>query len=373
MGGIESKFNALLAQGNEMEAVDMWDSNVQLLHQYNPNVAIRWNNQGDTPLHLAARLEMQSIMVRLIEKGGDPFLKNANDQTPLHLVCRSARNSSRTSKWRGTLLEILLSKVSPGGAAVVSGPAERSTSDEEEGTYLDVKDKSKNTPLHLAAVSGLLDCVEILLAHGAPLFVRNIAGQTPCDAAGSAKQLIVAKLLESRMVLTKTDNAIRSTRSMSFYTPEALQALKKEVVERLATLLHISLSPAEVLLQAFGWSEELVAEAWDNNVVETCNRAGLDVDQVFPGAGSEMSLTGSKATSSCCEVCLEDIPSDQQVSIPCRHLICKTCWPRFFEVQVQEAGGREIRCPAYGCFRVVPNVRVCMCGWMHEVWVCRCG
>lgn len=47
-----------------------------------------------------------------------------------------------------------------------------------------------------------------------------------------------------------------------------------------------------------GWSEELVAEAWDNNVVETCNRAGLDVDQVFPGAGSEMSLTGSKATSS---------------------------------------------------------------------------
>lgn len=43
---------------------------------------------------------------------------------------------------------------------------------------------------------------QILLAHGAPLFVRNIAGQTPCDAAGSAKQLIVAKLLESRMVLT---------------------------------------------------------------------------------------------------------------------------------------------------------------------------
>ena len=43
---------------------------------------------------------------------------------------------------------------------------------------------------------------------------------------------------------------------------------------------------------------ELVAEAWDNDIFETCNRAGLDVDQVIPGAGSEMSLTGSKATSS---------------------------------------------------------------------------
>lgn len=144
----------------------MWDSNVQLLHQYNPNVAIRWNNQGDTPLHLAARLEMQSIMVRLIEKGGDPFLKNANDQTPLHLVCRSARNSSRTSKWRGTLLEILLSKVSPGGAAVVSGPAERSTSDEEEGTYLDVKDKVR-VYTFLSAYSDcayLMACVYVVLS-----------------------------------------------------------------------------------------------------------------------------------------------------------------------------------------------------------------
>ena len=43
--------------------------------------------------------------------------------------------------------------------------------------------------------------LQVLLAHGAPLFVRNIAGQTPCEAAWSAKQLIVAKLLESRMVL----------------------------------------------------------------------------------------------------------------------------------------------------------------------------
>jgi len=40
-----------------------------------------------------------------------------------------------------------------------------------------------------------------LLAHGAPLFVQNVAGQTPCDVAWEAKQLIIAKLLESKMVL----------------------------------------------------------------------------------------------------------------------------------------------------------------------------
>ena len=40
---------------------------------------------------------------------------------------------------------------------------------------------------------------------------------------------------------------------------------------------------------------------------------------------------------------------------------------RFLEVQTQEAGGKEVRCPAFGCFKVVPNVSiqvgVCCRGW----------
>lgn len=83
---------------------------------------------------------------------------------------------------------------------------------------------SHNTPLHLAAASGLLECIEVssksspskiltftaifscphcklLVAHDAPLFVKNIAGQMPCDVAWNAKEIIIAKQLESKMVL----------------------------------------------------------------------------------------------------------------------------------------------------------------------------
>ena len=81
---------------------------------------------------------------------------------------------------------------------------------------------SQNTPLHLAAASGLLECIEVsnttksfiqnfdclccrhhqlLVAHDAPLFVKNIAGQMPCDVAWKAKEIIIAKQLESKMVL----------------------------------------------------------------------------------------------------------------------------------------------------------------------------
>ena len=44
--------------------------------------------------------------------------------------------------------------------------------------------------------------LQLLVARGAPLFVRNVAGQTPCDVAWESKQLIIAKLLESKMVFT---------------------------------------------------------------------------------------------------------------------------------------------------------------------------
>ena len=42
---------------------------------------------------------------------------------------------------------------------------------------------------------------QVLLAHGAPLFAHNIAGQTPCEAAAQAKHEDIAKLLECKMVL----------------------------------------------------------------------------------------------------------------------------------------------------------------------------
>ena len=51
----------------------------------------------------------------------------------------------------------------------------------------------------------LLYHLQLLLARGAPLFVCNVAGQTPCDVAWESKQLIIAKLLESKMVFTVSE------------------------------------------------------------------------------------------------------------------------------------------------------------------------
>ena len=38
------------------------------------------------------------------------------------------------------------------------------------------------------------------MANDAPLFITNIDGQTPCDVAARAKHVVIAQLLESKMV-----------------------------------------------------------------------------------------------------------------------------------------------------------------------------
>ncbi|KAL6424444.1 hypothetical protein ACFW04_009896 [Cataglyphis niger] len=45
------------------------------------------------------------------------------------------------------------------------------------------KDKQGNTPLHLAVMLGRKECVQLLLAHGAPVKVKNLAGWSPLAEA----------------------------------------------------------------------------------------------------------------------------------------------------------------------------------------------
>ena len=42
---------------------------------------------------------------------------------------------------------------------------------------------------------------QLLVAHDAPLFIHNVADLTPCDVAWKAKEIVIAKQLESIMVL----------------------------------------------------------------------------------------------------------------------------------------------------------------------------
>ena len=107
---MESKLISLLQEKKLNEALELWVDNPELQNRINPNARIRALN-GDTPLHCAARYGSKPILWLLLSKGGDPFVRNAKGETPMHIVCTSAKHDSITNDIQGDLLEVLLTKI----------------------------------------------------------------------------------------------------------------------------------------------------------------------------------------------------------------------------------------------------------------------
>ena len=111
MGGIESKFNALLVEGRSDEAKTMWSENTDLQERFQPNQQIKASPKRDTPLHCAVHWEMRELVEEFLKRGGDPFSRNGSGETPIHVVCRTAKFSSRRSKRKLGLLQLMLDKI----------------------------------------------------------------------------------------------------------------------------------------------------------------------------------------------------------------------------------------------------------------------
>lgn len=113
MGGVESRFNALLVEGKADEAMEIWTANFELQTGLQPNAQIKSSPNRDTPLHCSVRWEMKELMLEFLTRGGDPFTTNGIGETPLHIVCRAgdSKISSRRSRKRAEYLRLMLEKI----------------------------------------------------------------------------------------------------------------------------------------------------------------------------------------------------------------------------------------------------------------------
>ncbi len=111
MGGMESRFNALLVEGKAEEALRLWHENADLQSSYRLNVPVKSTSDRDTPLNLATRAEMTAVVKELLARGANPLCPNAKGMTALHTACVSARCGSRTGQRRADILQLLLDKV----------------------------------------------------------------------------------------------------------------------------------------------------------------------------------------------------------------------------------------------------------------------
>ena len=117
MGTVEGKFYQLLSQNDLSEALKLWESTPELPNKIDINLGFKWARNKDPPLHCLLRHgnyrseEMRTLLQIFLDKGADPSIRNALDETALHIVCCSQRQGVRENKVRCEVLELLLQKL----------------------------------------------------------------------------------------------------------------------------------------------------------------------------------------------------------------------------------------------------------------------
>ncbi|CAB0041394.1 unnamed protein product [Trichogramma brassicae] len=117
------------------------------------NVNCVWRETGDTPLHVALDNYNHRTAELLLKNGANPNLANKNGLTALHVICKATREDMNV------LFDLCDDKYKP--------------------VQVDARDKSGNTPLHLALGRNNQKVVELLLRRGADLCAANAEGFTP--------------------------------------------------------------------------------------------------------------------------------------------------------------------------------------------------
>ncbi|CAB0038598.1 unnamed protein product [Trichogramma brassicae] len=111
------------------------------------------DNEGSTPLHLATSCGNEELVERLLRRGADPTLANAEGRTPLHYVAERSRGVERFF---------------------------RAIEDTWHTVQIDARDSEGDTPLLLALKGGHdVQNVRGLLRRGADPSLANKDGKTP--------------------------------------------------------------------------------------------------------------------------------------------------------------------------------------------------
>lgn len=151
---------------------------VALLLAKNADAKVK-NHRGFTPLHLAARTSnIECVELLLRDGNADPNAEDFDHRTPLHAAVGKADSAF-------DIIELLISW----------------------GANVNSKDVYGFTPLHLAALDGLAQCVELLLYHGADVSTKSKKGTTALNVINRKTPGSLA------MINQKFDEAITLTQS----------------------------------------------------------------------------------------------------------------------------------------------------------------
>ncbi|VEN57461.1 unnamed protein product [Callosobruchus maculatus] len=196
-------------------------------HGANVNANDLW---AFTPLHEAASKSRQEVCSLLLSEGADPYQLNCHSKSAIDVAPTRELQERLAYEYKGHLLldaarqadVAKLKKYLSGDIvdfkhpytgdtalhAVASSPHPKRRQAAEalarKGAHLDDKNKDFLTPLHVAADTGALDVVEVLLRHGAKVNALDGLGQTALHRCAREDNVQACRILLSYNIDTTT-------------------------------------------------------------------------------------------------------------------------------------------------------------------------
>ncbi|KAL9541663.1 hypothetical protein MBANPS3_008996 [Mucor bainieri] len=130
---------------------------------------------------------------------------------------------------------------------------------------------------------------------------------------------------------------------------EKLRVMQKETVNQVASLLAIRPQVSAILLYHFCWNKEKLIEKYIEDPDKVLVDAGV---QVVSASSSNKRDRGATFE---CEICCNDEPGLETVSLACGHLFCVDCYSYYLSDKVKQGDATTIQCPQEGCKAAVDD------------------
>jgi hypothetical protein len=277
---IHKQLKTAIQECNEDKAIALCMSKEGAkVHPSKPFPTKKTGGPMDTPMHSTARFALSKLFKMFLEYGGNPSVVNARHENCAHAVCSVASFPGK----RVEIMDLILGWKGTGtGADIV------------DCVSLSALDIDGNTALHLAALHGLLGCVERLVERAAPLQLFNIQDFSVCDLADRGNFQTIATMLELAWLFQPIDERLAMTQNFHKLTfANRLQSTTRllidghsltlpqlgvfidNVVRMIAEQLDETAARAEILLQLFGWDGPSLKREYLSGTSKVLQRAKL--------------------------------------------------------------------------------------------------
>ena len=163
------------------------------------------DKDGLTPLHLAVRSKDSEIVQKVLDCGGDHNARDRGGKLPIH-------HAAATIWWSNLKVITTLLR------SLVDDPAQEQSHtsldaedafDRRAANALQQRDKTGQTPLHIAAAKGTSHTVSLFLEYGMDVTIRDQENRTALDLAVRAQTRHKTEILSQRYVATQLHEAAR--------------------------------------------------------------------------------------------------------------------------------------------------------------------